>query len=827
MKKIIFTLLFLSSTQSETSVQHSTPNRIVDIHHSVIDIRLDFLSKKVIGKVSHSFSPLGTSVSNLDLDAEDMIVRRVRLDGKDIPFFQSEEKLHMELVKSYTWLDTLTVVINYTATPRTGLYFFKPDSSYPDRPLQAWTQGEETDNHHWVPLYDYPNDRATFECKLTVDKDLHAISNGELVSKTDNTDGTHTFHWKENYPMVSYLISFAVGNYVKVEDAYKDLPVNYWVYPENQHEAHRSFGKTPDMLEYFNKMTGVDYPFEKYDQVIISDFMWGGMENITLTHNTDRTMHDSKAQPDHSSDGLVAHELAHQWYGDMLTTRNWSHIWLNEGFATFFSRLYRTKDRGQDEGDYIRLGEIRGYHKADSVKRRPTVDYYYSEPFELFSSHVYAKGSLILNMLKDILGEEGFWKSIRYYTKQNKMKNVETMDLKKSIEVTTGQNLDWFFRQWVYEPGYPEYQVSWTHNHRTKQLLIDVKQTQDLKRTNLFKMPISVLIDNGKLEEHIIWVKDKETVFDLPCDSRPKMVVFNSGMKVPCKLKMEKSVADLKYQLTNSPSALDRIWAAHELSKKKGRKIVEYILLDVAKSDPFWGVRKEACIAYGKLRPRITSVDYSWLENEKDNRVKRAFIGVLKYSKGNADVSNFLQTIIRSDTSYYSIADAFRVLAVIDSSSAKKYVDGLLNTESHNEIIRRSALSYFGQVRSRYNYNQLKELAQYGAFNWESRPTVFLELGKYQKSRPNTLDFILPFIQDKDRFVRMAVVKQIGLHGSKLHFGLLDSLVESDPVLSINVHRAKEKITGRYKKKKIDSSDQNTVQELKKKISEIKNILDN
>ena len=322
------------------------------------------------------------------------------------------------------------------------------------------------------------------------------------------------------------------------------------------------------------------------------------------------------------------------------------------------------------------------------------------------------------------------------------------MDLKKSIEVTTGQNLDWFFRQWVYEPGYPEYQVSWTHNHRTKQLLIDVKQTQDLKRTNLFKMPISVLIDNGKLEEHIIWVKDKETVFDLHCDSRPKMVVFNSGMKVPCKLKMERSVADLKYQLTNSPSALDRIWAAHELSKKKGRKIVEYILLDAAKSDPFWGVRKEACIAYGKLRPRITSADYSWLENEKDNRVKRAFIGVLKYSKGNADVSNFLQTIIRSDTSYYAIADAFRVLAVIDSSSAKKYVDGLLNTESHNDIIRRSALSYFGQVRSRYNYNQLKELAEYGAFSWDSRPTVFLELGKYQKSRPNTLDFILPFIQD-------------------------------------------------------------------------------
>ena len=825
MKKLIIPLLFLSFIQSETSVQHSTPNRTVDIHHSVIDVRLDFLSEKVIGKVAHSFSPLGTSVSNLDLDAEDMVVRRVRLDGKDIPFFQSEEKLHMDLVNAYTWSDTLTVVINYTATPRTGLYFFKPDSSYPDRPLQAWTQGEETDNHHWVPLYDYPNDRATFECKLTVDKNLQAISNGELVSKTENTDGTQTFHWRENFPMVSYLISFAVGDYVKVEDSYEDLPVNYWVYPENKHEAHRSFGKTPNMIQYFNEVTGVRYPYEKYDQVIVTDFMWGGMENITLTHNTDRTMYDSKAQPDHSSDGLVAHELAHQWYGNMLTTRNWSHIWLNEGFATFFSRLYLSKDRGVDEGDYIRLGEVRGYHKADSIKRRPTVDYNYSEPFELFSSHVYAKGSLILNMLKDVLGEEGFWRSIRHYTQQNKMKNVETTDLKKSIELTTGQNLDWFFRQWVYKPGYPEYQVSWTHNHRTKKLLINVKQIQNLDKTSLFKMPISILIDNGELEEHIIWVEGKDTVFDIPCNGRPKMVVFNSGMKVPCKLKMEKSVSDLKYQLSNSPNILDRIWAAHELSKKKGRKIVEYILLDAAKSDSFWGVRKEACIAYGKLKPKITSGDYQWLENEKDNRVKRAFISVLKYSLGNDDVSSFLQTIIRSDTSYYSISDAFRVLAIIDSSSAKKYVDGLLNTESHNDIIRRSALSYFGQIKNRYNYNQLKELASYGVFSWESRPSIITELGKYQKQRPGTLNFILPFINDKDRFVRMSVIKQIGLHGSKSHFSLLDRAVESDPVLSINSRRAKEKIIGRVKRKKTDNSDQNTVEELKKKINEIKNIL--
>ena len=826
MKKILFTFLILFLITIGFA-NNSTPDRTVDIIHSIIDIKIDILSEKVVGKVSHKFTPLGTAISEFELDAEDMIVRRVRLGNKDIPFFQSEYKLHMDLLKDYKWSDTLDVTINYTAAPRTGLYFFKPDSLYPKRKMQAWTQGEETDNHHWVPMYDYPNERATFECILTVSNKLKAISNGELVSIADNKDGTHTFHWKENFPMVGYLISFAVGDYVKVEDNYKDVPVAYWVYPENKHEAFRSFGKTPDMLDYFNSLTGVSYPFEKYDQIIVSEFMWGGMENITLTHNSDRTMFDSKAHPDHSSDGLVAHELAHQWFGDMITTRNWANIWLNEGFATFFSRLYLTKDRGDDEGDYIRLGEIRSFKRADKNKRRPTVDYIYDEPFELFSSHVYAKGSLILTMLREVLGEEGFWRSIRNYTNENKLKNVETTDLKKTIEMTTGQNLDWFFKQWLYGPGFPSYDVSWTYNQRKKQLSIHVKQIQNLKTTNLFKMPIRIVVDSGDQKEHIIWVEDLDSVFKIQSEKRPKMVIFNSGQIVPSNLKMQKSVADLKYQLKKASNSLDRIWAAKELSKKKGRKVVEYTLLESAKKDPFWAVRTEAYSALGKLKTKINSADIDWIKNEeKDNRVKRAFIRVLKYQTNNLEVNKFLEGIIISDTSYYAISEAIRTLAIVDSSKARLHVDRLLNTESHNDVIRKSALSYFGQVQTTSNHLRLKELAQYGKFSWPSRPTIIYELSKYQKKRPNTFDFILSFFDDNDRFVRMAVIAQIGNHGSALNYALLDIMVEKDPVLSINAKRAKAKIENR-KNSKAKKSDNKTIQILDKKINAIKNIIDN
>ena len=824
MDKTAIILIFISVLCADHPPRNSTRNRVVDILHTRIDIRVDFTAEQVVGKVTHTFSPLVSSLSHLNMDAEDMVIRRVRLDKKDIPFFQSENQVHLDLRKPYGWADTLKVTMNYTATPRTGLYFFKPDSTYPDRRTQAWTQGEETDNHHWVPLYDYPNDRATFETILTVDSEFEAISNGELVSQVVNDDGTQTFHWRENFPMVSYLISFAVGNYVKVEDKWGDLPINYWVYPENQNEALRSFGKTPDMVKYFNNVTGVDYPFEKYDQVIVSDFMFGGMENITLTHNTDRTMHDARAVPDHSSDGLVAHELAHQWYGDMITTRNWANIWLNEGFATFFSRLYQTHNLGLDEGDYIRLGEIRGYHGNDKRNRRPTVHFEYFVPMELFDSHVYAKGSLILNMIEDVLGEEGFWRAIRHYTNENKMKNVETTDLKKAIEEITGQNLDWFFKQWVYEPGFPEYNVSWSYNQRTKTLKLHVRQTQDLKKSNLFKMPVRVLIDNGEVTEHTVWVEDQETVFDLPCTFRPKMVIFNSGMRIPSKLKMGKSVTDLKYQLQNASNVLDRIWAAHELSKKKGRKVVEYILLDAAKTDPFWGVRKEAAIAFGKLKPKIQFEDYIWINEEHDSRVKRALLTVLKNYKGNAGVSSFLQSVIRADTNYYVIADAFKTLVSVDSSSAKMYVDGLLNTESHNDTVRKSALVYFSTVKTDQNYSRLQELASYGGLSWEARPSAIKELGAYVKTKPKTVDLFIDFLGDKDRFARREAINQLGKHGNKSHFAALDGVKESDPVLTVNVLRAKKAIE--MQKTKKQTKKEKDVIELRRMVDDIQKILD-
>ena len=820
MKKLI-PLLILSYLMGadDNAPSQRTRDREVDIHHIKIDVSVNIESGTVKGNVTHTFSPFSSSLDAFSLDAEDMTILRARLAGKDIGFNQANDKVYLTLNKSMSWEDTAKVRLDYTANPRKGTYFIKPDETYPEKPLQAWTQGEDMDNHHWVPLYDYPNDKATFEVSLTVEKKFTALSNGELISVKNNKDGTHTWHWHEHFPMVSYLISYVIGEFEKVEDSYNGIPVNYWVYEENKHEALRSFGLTTDMMKYFGNRTGIEYPYEKYDQVIIDDFMFGGMENITLTHNTDRTMFDEFAAPDVSSDGLVAHELAHQWFGDMLTTRNWAHAWLNEGFATFFSRKYRENKFGFDEGEYIRFGEINGYFGSNKKWRRSTVQHKFYESMDVFDGHIYAKGSLILNMLQDYIGDDAFWRFIQHYTKENQYKNVETPDLKKAIEETTGQNMDWFFKQWIYEPGFPEYNVTWKYNQRNKSVKLTVKQTQ--KNTNIFKMPIQIQIDD-KLKT--VWIEDKEMVYEVPSEKRPKMVIFNAGMRIPCKLTFHKSISEWILQLEKGPHILDRIAAANELSTKKGRRIVETALLNSAKNDPFWGVRKEAVNSFAKLKSKNYAKELMVMSEGQDNRVRRAIWNALKNYKKDEKVSEFLQNVIETDNKYYSIADAFKALVVVDTAAARQKVDALLDTDSHTDVIRKSAITYFGSVVTDKNYDRLKELVNYGGTTWDARSEAVKQLGEYVKSKPKTVDLFVDMLKDNDRSVRRNAVRALNKHGNRTHIGALDELLALDPIISRDVRSAKKNIFNPPKKPKKNGPEKE-LEDANKKLGEIRKLI--
>ena len=819
-KKIFIFLIFSFLFPKELPPLQRTRDRHVDIHHIQINVNVSLKNKCVKGYVIHTLSPLSSNLDEIIFDAEDMNVRRVRLNGKDIDFTQDQTLIYTHLYNPLGWEDTVDIRIDYISYPKKGLYFISPDINYPEKRWQAWTQGEEEDNHHWVPIYDYPNDRSTFECILTVNEKYTALSNGELLSKVNNKDSTHTWHWRENFPMVSYLISFVVGEYVKVEDSYNGMSVNYWVYDNNKDEAIRSFGKTPDMIEFFNKKTGVKYPYEKYDQVITEDFMFLGMENITLSHYSDITMHDKYSVPDVSSHELVAHELAHQWFGNMITTRNWANIWLNEGFASYFARKYLEHAFGYDESEYLRQEEIDKYLKQDSLARYPSVYDRFYDPMDLFNAHVYEKGSLILNMINDQVGDEGFWKSINHYTLSNKGKNVETSDFKKSIELITGQNLDWFFKQWLYEPGYPEFKVSWNYNPRNEMVRVSVKQVQDLKKSNIFKVNVDVRIDENV---NSFTIDQREMVFDFPSKNRPKLVVFNTGNRIPCKLNFDKNISEWILQLQMAPNILDRISAARVLANKKGRRNVENALLTSIGSDPFWAVRKEAAIAFSKLNVNKYEDELIKLTEHQDNRVKRAIYSSMKIYKGNKNVSEFLSSVVENEEKYYGVADAFRALIKVDSGIAKTKLEKLKNRDSHNEVIRKAAISYYGSVISEKNYEKLVELSEYGNIAWRARTECISQLEKYVKLKPETIEIFENFLDDSSRSIRQRSVYALAKFGDKSHIERLDKLALDDPILSRDVRYAKGIINRPKISKK--SIEQIELDNLKLKLKQIETIL--
>jgi len=816
MTKQLFFALIISTWSFGTPQRpfHSTPDREKDMIHMSIDIEVDIVDGTISGSVGHTFSPFSSSTKRVSFDSESTTVRHVTLGGKSLNFTQDEENLWVNLDKAYCWNDTITVLIEFTSHPTVGFYFIRPDSSYPNKHLQAWTQGEDTDNHHWIPLHDYPNDKMTWDCKIRVDKPLTAISNGELVSVTESGD-QKTFHWRENIPNVSYLLSIAIGRYKKIRDEWNGIPVNYWVYDHHtRQDALRSFGKTPAMIDFFSDITGVLYPFEKYDQTIVEDFMWGGMENVTSTHQTDRTMHMERVRPIHSSDGLVAHELAHMWYGDYLTTRNWPNIWLNEGFATYLELLWTEHDSGIDFAEYKRLRNLGATVWADKSYRRPTLQPYYYNSIELFDSNVYAKGSIILNMIRKYIGDDAFFRSIKHYTQTHAAGNVETIDLKKSIEVTTGKNLDWFFEQWVVKPGVPNITTSYRYIPRGKLVSLTLKQTQNIEETSLFKLPLTVLIDDGNITRHKIFFDKAEDTFTFPSESKPRMVIVDEGSQIPKNLTFKRKVDELLYQLESAPAPNDRILAARELRSNRSTAKITNALVASITEDPKWYVRRECVITFQKLKPRNGESELMALYDGQDDRVKRAIVDALQ-EYDTQEISDFLLNIIENEKNDYLVSSALSSLIKVDLKKAKEKFDWAMEQDSHSETIRSTALRILTEEKSDENLEKLKEMAVYGHSPYNVRPTIFRRIAEYRGEHPDLIDYFENNIRDKSRNVRWVCADQIIRFGSADQFADVLEMADTDPMRGRNISDIYDTLENRMKKAN-NSKDRKAIREIEK-----------
>ncbi len=441
---------------------HYNPDRPGQVEHIFLDLALDLPNQSFQGTCSIHLNPIRSGIDTLRLDGINLDIKAVKIAEVEQEFDYDSQQLQIHL-KQPTEADKLIkIVIDYgVEQPQRGLYFIQPSSDYPDKPIQVWTQGEDEDSRFWFPCFDYPGQLATSEIRVRVPKELMAISNGELIhTKTQGKE--RVYHWLQKQVHPTYLMTLAVGDFAEIKQEWNGIPVNFYVEKGREEDGTRTMGKTPEMIEFFSQTFGYSYPYPKYAQVCVDDFIFGGMENTSTTLLTDRCLLDKRAALDNrNSESLVAHELAHQWFGDLVVIKHWSHAWIKEGMATYSEVLWTEKEYGQTEAAYYRLNEARNYLSEDSSRyRRPIVTHIYREAIELYDRHLYEKGACVYHMIRTELGDELFSKTIHTFVQDNAHKTVETVDLLRAIEKATGCNLLSLFDQYVFRGGHPDYKVS-------------------------------------------------------------------------------------------------------------------------------------------------------------------------------------------------------------------------------------------------------------------------------------------------------------------------------------------------------------------------------
>jgi aminopeptidase N len=547
--------------------------RYFDVKHTKAELTLATKKREVRGTVTHTLSPLHPYLTKVELDCgSDLKVTKVTVGPEAVPctFAAKDGKLSITLDKPHGPGETLDLAIEYHGSPEHGLTFVPEDPAYPEKPLAIWTQGESEDTHFWLPCYDYPNDRATSEMIITVEKPLFVVSNGTLVETKQNANATTTYHWKMDVPHVSYLISLAVGDFAVYHDKVDDLPLDYYVAKHvDEATARRFMGKTPQMIRFFGEAIGQPYPYVKYAQICLPEF-GGGMENISATSMTDDALRDEIGALEGDADGLVAHELAHQWFGDLLTCKDWSHLWLNEGFASYFDPLFAEHARGDDEFRIEMDGALQGYLAGDRFYRRPVVESRYESSVAMFDGMTYSKGACVLHTLRGLLGDDAWRKGIRGYVAANKLQVVETDDFRKAMEAATGKDLKWFFDQWVYKAGHPELKVRWHYEDMDKTVRVQVQQTQNVdEQTVLFRLPTTLEITEnvGNTRVIPIVIDGASHEFVIPAATKPKMVQIDAEGWLIKELNFEKSFAEDLFQLEHAACVLGRLSAAKALAK--------------------------------------------------------------------------------------------------------------------------------------------------------------------------------------------------------------------------------------------------------------------
>src|SRR3989344_2723922 len=537
--------------------------------HVLLDLNVNISRRSLACSATLTLTAIVPGTKSIVLDAVDFRITGVFVGNEKADYHYDKKTLTVHFKKPLHAATQTTVRVDYeVANPTLGVYFVTPDKHYPTKPTQAWTQCEPQEARHWFPCFDEPDEKCTTEMLLTVDERFVGLSNGVLVETEHNKKAkTKTYHWRMNHPHSPYLVMFAVGAFSEIKDSWNGISVHYYCEKGREEDTKRAFGKTPQILQFFSERIGTVYPYERYSQVAVADFIFGGMEHTTMTTQTDYALHDERAAEESWSEGLVAHELAHQWFGDLLTCKDWSHAWLNESFATYFDALFLEYDRGTEEFQYDIYKNAQTYFAEDKDRyRRPICTSLFKRPADLFDRHLYEKGSVILHTIRSMLGDELWWKTIKAYVETHSHGAVETNDLINALERTTGRNMRKFFDHWIFNAGHPELKVSyfWSDGKAN----IRVAQRQRLDEENpTFAIPLEIKVITKK-GEHVFHehVEKRQHLFSYKLAERPVDVRVDYRNIILKKTDVLNPRSMWLYQLENDEYVAGKIAACQEIA---------------------------------------------------------------------------------------------------------------------------------------------------------------------------------------------------------------------------------------------------------------------
>ncbi|MFW9849018.1 MAG: M1 family aminopeptidase [Candidatus Thorarchaeota archaeon] len=821
-----------------TAKSQWTPPRHYNIDLLVVDWNVDIKNERVDAISRLKITAIAPKMDSVFLHAAELNITGITdSEGNQLEYNMDpdNESMMVYLSKGLKKDESEELTFSYTIErPRVGLWFQNPYPEFPDTESSFWTQMQDDCCRFCVPVYDNPSHKFPTETILTVPDGNYAMSNGYLKERTKNDDGTETFHWVQELPIPAYLMTMAASEYVEYKEDLEGLEVSYYVHKKwDKETVYRSFGKTPEMIKFFEGKLGVKYPWAKYAQVTAANFVIGGMENASATTQTDVTLHDEKTHKDYKSDGLVSHELAHMWGGDLVTCRTWSHGWLNEGWSTQMQNEWKLHDLGFDEYLYEQYGKQTSYFDEDKNRyRRPIVQNEWERGSDVFDRHLYPGAAWRYYMLKHLVGEDQWWQILGEWMTRFAYKSPYTHDLEALFSEMTGEDFGWFFEQWLYKAGYPECKIECSHYDKLGHALVKIEQTQkhdDGMTSEVFRFPLTVefVDEDDKRTRYTMQVNERVHSFYYPVAKKPKQILIDPDYSVLMDWNIEKPEPMWLEQLQKGANIMQRIKAAQALGKKANPKALE-ALGKALVEDEFWGVQAEVAKVLGKIKSESALDQLLKGINISDSRARTDVAQALGEFYQNDRAFEALKKLLEGQDSYFVVASAATSIGKTKHKNAFDTLKAGVKTapSSWTEIVIRGYLSGLKETGKVEAIPIIKEYIKPGTDDYIRRnvPAQLAVLGKNNKKKhPEIKDLIEKLLYDRSYRVQMGAIAASKAYGDAGLIQSLSKLAESSVDSGI-IRGAREAIRELSKKKDVTevASIRKSVEELERENQELK-----